>query len=563
MERDKKKLAKKLIQRQQMLESSTERQNFEQMAEEIAQYVNPRRELFPPKHGQKQQKTGNKIYDPTAITASRTMADGMQGHLVSPRAKWFRRKTDVITADGSVLDDQGWMKKWLHDLERIEYRELSKSNFYQSMNEFIHDGVTIGTAVMYAEYDWRNGRPVFLTRHPREVYLSENDLGVVDTVFRKFRLKLRVAVDKFDLDERTQRLAEDNPEKEIEFIHAVYPRESRDVRKITNTEKAYASVYVHMEAENGPQVVRESGFDLFPYAVWRFKKAPEEVYGRSSAWDMLESIKLLNQVGKSMIKATQLAIDPPFAVPKEWKGKFRNVPGMNVPFEGDPKRIPYPVQGHGNIPITSRFVDDLRQHVNEAFRVQYFMMLEQSEREMTATEVMERQGEKATILGPAIGRLNSEALGPIMDLLYYMLDNANKLPETPPQLQEYAGADLSVDFVGPLAQAQEQYLGSQPIKNFVNSVAPYAEIFPNSLDIIDQHELARELARASGVPEDVMVDEETLQRMEQQKQQMQQAQMQMEAQQAQAEVYNKTQNAPQQGSLADKLTNPGNSMRRP
>lgn len=551
---DKEKLAQKIITRQKKLEGSSERKNFERMAEEIAKYVIPRREIFGYDDPEMQSRpVGKNVYDPTAITAARTMADGMQGHLVSPRSKWFRRTTGIVDPALGELDDVQWMREWLQQLERIEYRQLSKSNFYQAQNEFFHDGVTIGTAVMYAEFDWNESRPVFLTRHPKEVYLSENSMGRVDTVFRKFKLAARVAVEKFDLDEETGKIAEDNPDSLIEMIHACYPRESRDIKKLISTEKKYASVYVHIGAKNGPSVVKESGYDIFPYAIWRYRKTPDGVYGQSPAWDMLETIKLLNVIQKAFITGTQLALDPPFAIPKEWKGKFRNVPGAHNTYESDPKRIAYPMQGNGNIPYTSRMIDDLRNQINEAYRVQFFMMLSNSDKEMTATEIMERQGEKATLLGPAIGRLNAEALQPLMDLLFDMLTKANMVPEVPEQMSQYQDAELDTDFVGPLAQAQEQYLGSQPIRNWLNMIVQYAEVFPDMLKVADPVEMAKELARSAGVPASAMRSDEELQKIAQQEAQMQQMQMQMQAQQAQAESYNKTQQAPDEGSPAEAL----------
>lgn len=561
---DKKKLAQKIVERQGVLDGSTERRNFERMVDEISKYVVPRRELFNYEDpATKAGQIGKHVYDPTAISAAKTMADGMQGHLVSPRSKWFRRTTGLIDPALGEVDEIDPMRDWLQKLERIEYSQLAKSNFYQAQNEFFHDGVSIGTAVLFAEYDWGEQRPVFQTLHPKEVFLSENDKGRVDTVFRKFKLSARNAVEKFELDEKTLKLAEDTPESMLTFIHAVYPRESRDVRKLISTEKRFASVYVFLEAESGPTVVREAGFDIFPYAVWRFRKVPGQVYGQSPAWDMYETIKLVNQIMKGMITATQLSIDPPFAVPEEWKGRFRNIPGARNTYGNDPKRVAYPMQGSGNIPITSRMIDDLRNQINEAYRVQFFMMLANSEKEMTATEIMERQGEKATLLGPSIGRLNSEALNPLMDLLFDMLNKAGRLPPIPEELQKYSGAELEVDFVGPLAQAQEQYLNSQPIRNFINMIAPYAEFYPDMLKLVNPMEAAKELANSTGLPANVRRSDQELQQMQAQEQQLQQAQMQLQAQQAQAETYNKTTKAPEDGSIAEMLSNPGEAMRRP
>lgn len=553
-----KKLTKEIIKRQEGLEGASERRNMETVTEEIAKYVLPRRELHYRKNStSKGAEVGKYVFDPTAIIANRTHAEGMQGHLVSPRSKWFRRKTN-ITANGVQIDELPDVRSWLQDVEREEYNALQRSNFYQAATEFFLDAGSLGTAIMYAEYDWDNDRPVFMTRHPAECYLSENSQGVVDTVFRKFKLTARVAVDRFDItDQQTVQMAERSPDKELEFIHAVYPRESRDVTKLLNTDKRFASIYVQMTGGDGPAIVRESGYDLFPYAIWRYYKEAGEVYGRSPAWDLLETIKLLNKMGKAMIMATQLAVDPPWALPERWKGSFKNQPGAKMYYESDQKQIGYPMVGSLNgIPVTLEHIQHLQQQIEEGYKVTFFAMLANQDKQMTATEIMERQGEKATLLGPAIGRLNAEALTPLMDLLNNMMLEAGKIPPPPQTLEQHAGADIAIDFVGPLAQAQEMYLGSQPIKRWLETMLPYAQFFPDMIDNVNADEVAQELALAAGVPQSVMRSRQELQQMRAQRAQQQQAMMQMQGQAAQADVYNKTKDAPEQGSAAEALLNP-------
>ena len=59
----------------------------------------------------------------------------------------------------------------------------------------------------------------------------------------------------------------------------------------------------------------------------------------------------------------------------------------------------------------------------------FFLVLARAEREMTATEIMERQAEKAVLLGPQVDRLEQEGLAKVFDIVSDIADNANRLPE--------------------------------------------------------------------------------------------------------------------------------------
>ena len=80
----------------------------------------------------------------------------------------------------------------------------------------------------------------FSTRHIRECFLSEDDKGRVDTVYRKFKMPARAAMQRFGddkFDNKIQQKAAKNPYEEITLVHAVYPREERDATKVTAENK--------------------------------------------------------------------------------------------------------------------------------------------------------------------------------------------------------------------------------------------------------------------------------------------------------------------------------------
>ena len=70
--------------------------------------------------------------------------------------------------------------------------------------------------------------------------------------------------------------------------------------------------------------------------------------------------------------------------------------------------------------------------------------------QMTATEVLQRSDERLRLLGPMLGRLQSELLRPLIIRSVGILGRAGRLPPAPPSL---LGATLQIDYISPVARA--------------------------------------------------------------------------------------------------------------
>lgn len=514
-------LAKEILSRQKQLEQI--RQPWEAMWQDIADYVIPR--LSDLKGTvQKGQKKGTSVYDGTAISALELLADGLHGYLVSPAIQWFR-----LRMANRLIEEIPEVKEWLQEVEKALYSAFQRSNFYEAMSEYFMDGGSIGTATLYTEEDIKNDRIVFSVRHPREVYISEDMFGTVDTVFRKFKLTARQAVQRFGkeiLSERLKYAAENSPYQEFDFIHAVYPREEADHAKSDKMSKPYASVYVQVD---GSIIASVDGYDTLPFSVWRWRKVSDEVYGRSPASDALVDILGLNQMSKTMLSAAQLSVEPPYNIPAEMRGKVRIIPhGMN--YYEDPGRVPFPVNTGINYPIGVDREERKQNAIEKHFKVDFFLMLARAERRMTATEIVERMGEKAAVLGTTIGRLNSECLNPIIDRVFEIELNktSSSIQPIPEALLEFAGEKVDVDYMGPLAQAQKRLFRTQGVMSSLERIMPIIQANPEVADIIDWDEVSREILDSYGMPQKAIRTKEDVEALRQQREQLQQALMMRE-----------------------------------
>ena len=115
----------------------------------------------------------------------------------------------------------------------------------------------------------------------------------------------------------------------------------------------------------------------------------------------------------------------------------------------------------------------------------------------TATEVMERAQEKAALLGPTVGRQQSEFLGPLVEREIDFLSRAGALPPLPDALIEAAGA-YEIEYDSPMTRAQRAEEGVGILRT-AEIVAPYIAVQPDLADNFDGDEIARTAAEVTGV----------------------------------------------------------------
>ena len=115
---------------------------------------------------------------------------------------------------------------------------------------------------------------------------------------------------------------------------------------------------------------------------------------------------------------------------------------------------------------------------------------------MTATEVQARMELMQRLLGPTLGRLQSDFLDPLIERTFSILLRAGQLEEMP---QGMENAELDISYIGALTRAQSGDKMAS-IERWINGIIGVAEFFPEILDIVDSDELGRVPADALAVP---------------------------------------------------------------
>jgi hypothetical protein len=512
-------LSKSLLSRYERLEG--QRQNWETHWQEVADYMQPRKADVT-----KQRARGDKrmeqVFDSSPIQAVELLSASLHGMLTNPSTPWF-----TLRFKDEDIDNEDEAKLWLEEATASMYTAFNRSNFQQEIFELYHDLITFGTAAMFIEED-DDDIIKFSTRHINEVFIAENDKGRIDTIFRRFKISARAAVQKFgdNVSSDIQGIFKKDPYQEVEILHAVYPRSDFNPKKKDKSNMPFESVYLEFKNANELSI---SGFKEFPFVVPRYLKASNEIYGRSPAMTALPDVKMLNEMCKTTIKAAQKQVDPPLLVPDDgFLLPVRTVPGgLNFYRSGTRDRIE-PLNIGANNPLGLNMEEQRRDSIRAVFYVNQLMM--QDGPQMTATEVIQRNEEKMRLLGPVLGRLQSELLKPLIDRVFAILLRNNILPQAPEFL---SGREIEIEYVSPLAKAQKSS-ELQSIMRAIEILGSLANVAP-VFDYVNFDNLVKHLVEIVGVPQKILksqnqVNAEREQKAAQAAEQQQMAQMQQIAQ---------------------------------
>lgn len=496
--------ADEIIKRHERLKS--ERSIFESHWQEIAERVWPDRAQFTSASYTKGEKRNQKLFDATAALALTRFAAAMESMLTPRTGRWHKLRVgdDAVNEIPSV-------QRYLDEVTDILFRARysSQANFASQMHEvymgigafgsgglFIDDMVGVG--IRYKSIDLAS------------LFFCENRYGVVDTVHRKFSYTARQALQHFDYDKvpaKIKEAYEKNPDQEFEFIHCVKPRD--EVKGLpANLRMPIASYYTCVETRS---IVEEGGYSTMPYAIGRYITSPGEIYGRSPAMMVLPDIKMLNEMKKSIIRASQLSTSPPLLLAADDGGlqAFSLRPNALNRNALDERGLPRvrPLDTGANLNIEMGLIEAQQRVINDAFLVTLFQILV-DQPSITATEAMLRAQEKGSLLAPTMGRQQSEMLGPTIERELDIFARAGALPEMPRELVG-AGGLVDVEYVSPLNRVQRADEGVA-IMRTAEAAGIIAQFDPRALKAYDWIQAVRELGEINGVPAKLKLSDEEI-----------------------------------------------------
>ncbi len=464
------------------------------------------------------------LYNTKAVALLRLAADGFIGYMAPRSIPFFH-----LGVSNPKISDRYGVADWLEEIERIAYQELARSRFYEALSEMVPDALCVGTGSMCIYDDVKRGTTRFQSYHPMEVFLGSDGYGQIDQLCRKTTMTVRQISQYFPKenlpDDIRRRIENDQLEDRVKIAHLIYPREGVEQTTLARrTQKPWASFYYDLDHN---AILDEGGFDEFPVIVWPYSRNSQETYGRSPTMDALTSIKMGNQIDRTRLELAQKVVDPPLNIPQDMKGEVDLTPrGYN--FMPNGQKIE-PINLGGNYPMAIDVTARNDEMIGDHYHADFFTLLAQARsqnRNMTATEVMELQGEKSAVLSTLIGNFESSVLDRSITRTLSILARRGSLPP-PPEAVVSEGAALKIEYVGPLAQAQKKYHQAQGVYQGLDLLDRIAPLFPDSLMRVDPDALIKEALGGAGMPASAIREDEDVAKMQQAQIQMQQQQQQM------------------------------------
>jgi hypothetical protein len=507
------------------------RSNWESHWQEVSDYMLPRKAEIT-KQRARGDKRHTQIYDATAIHALELLAASLHGMLTSSANKWFS-----LRFKETELNDIDEAKEWLENSTTRMYDAIGKSNFQQEIFECYFDLIAFGTACLMIEED-QEDTLLFSARHIKELYIQENKKGFVDTIYRKFKMPAQAVIDKFGIEnvsKDTINTFKKAPFDEIVLVHVARPRLDFDPKKKDKQNMPVQSIY--FEFENG-HIISVGGFKEMPYVVPRYLKASTEQYGRSPGMNALPDVKVLNKMVENSLKAAAKQIDPPLLVPDDGMlAPIRMSPGSINFFRSGSREKIEPLNINANTNVSLNNENQRRDAIAKMFHVDQLLITEN--RNMTATEVLQRNEEKMRILGPVLGRLQSELLSPLIIRVFNMMLRNGLFTEAPDILSKQ---ELKIEFVSPMALAQR----SQELQSLMRGLEIFgsmAQALP-VMDYIDDNGMVKQIIDILGLPAKVIKSDAEVAQIREERAANEQAQME------QQQLLTETQAAKQAAPLA-------------
>jgi hypothetical protein len=503
-------LADDLIKEQENLASN--RGVWENHWREVAERVRPNQNFFQQRERPDGDKRNERIFDDTAPLALSKFAAAVISMSFPATQTWHK-----MTAHDEKVNKVQAVKLYLEQVNNILFkvRYAPQANFQTQSAETILDIGAFGTGIMLI--DDVLGFGIRYKAYPlAESYIAEDAHGRVDTLHRKFQMTVHQAVTMFGmsgLSEAMQKAYEINKTQKFWFLHCVRPND--DIIRGRRDAKGMKFTSAYIDAE-GRKVLSEGGFRTFPFATPRFETSPREVYGRGPAIKVLPTIKTLNEMAKTILRAAQKVVQPPIMLTDDASlDSFDVRPNaLNHGYiDNNGRALAQPFVTNARVDIGLDMMNQLREAINDAFYVNLFRILVE-EPQITATEAMLRAQEKGQLLAPTMGRIQSELGSVMIDRELDILERSGALPPMPRELAA-AGGMLKVEYQSPLNQAQKAGAGIA-IMNTIQAITPLAQVDQKVLLRFNLPQAGAELADINGVPASILRSDDEIAALEQQ-----------------------------------------------
>ncbi|OCA04257.1 portal protein [Akkermansia glycaniphila] len=480
-------------------------------------------------HEERQASSRKRMHSTAAIKALRVLTGAHIMYITPTGQQWFAIKSGLKGKKKSARHDE-----WFAEATETIFGEIGRSNFYTELHECFLDRCLTGTGCLFCEAT-PAGKLNF--RHiPTGTYgIAEGAEGLVDTLARSFRLSPHQAVQQFGYRKLPERIREawDEPKSrytaKFEFVHLVMPRTRYEFGHdaLQSRRMKWASVYMAWDAEK--KVLKEDGYNEFPYLVTRFLRNGEGPFGYGPGLDVKEEIAATLKLERVMDVLGEVAAFPRILQLADQVGEVDLRAGgiTTVKAAAAELKMPREWASSGRYDVGKDRIDEKERKIREAFFVDMLMPLAEIERQMTATEVNARQGEKILAFSPSFTLFISDC-NVLIHRIFSVLFRLGRfaMDEVPDELKvpDMGGSENfeielpAVEYLGHISQAIARAQQSG-IEYFMQVALTYTQATGDTamIEYVEPRKFAKFLYERTGSPTECRRTEAQLRELDAQK----------------------------------------------
>ena len=481
--------------------------------------------------------------DGTAVQDAQILAAGLATTVLPAGQAFF-----ALSASDPGLAERDDVKRYFAQVAEIAHERMFSSNFSLMINETISVLSCLGTGCLFTGWDAKRGG-LFYRDYDISLYqIKEDSSGRVDTVILSYELTARQAVQEFGdaVTGKVREAANDlkTESKRFPFIQVVRPRDINPVSKKVRDSFKWECLYVD-EAEK--VIIKESGYETFPFAVPRWRKSWGEKYGIGQALVALADIRMLQKMRESLQKLGNRLAEPPMNAVQE---------SLEGPPDVRPNAVNW-VRDHdafrgvdmgsvGNYPITDDAVEKQQKIIHEAFfRNVFLQFADLTGDRRTTVEIRMRAQEGLKLLAQPVARMQEELLTPTIVRTIDLGMKWGVIPEPPPELSGY-----KIEYLGQLALALRDQQAMAAVQ-FTELLASMAEAVPEALDTVNFDRMLPDVARSFGMKTAHLSTPEEIAARREARAAAMEAEEQRQDAEAAGKFYGRAQRAPEKGSPAE------------
>lgn len=403
---------------------------------------------------------GADVYDSAPLHAHSNFVGGMFGESVNPAERWME-----FTIGDKDLAKWGPVRDWLWNEASRMYASFSPavSSFYPEATSWFADGGAFGNGFIYQE-EWAGKQRLIDQAIPLGQCCIDVDAdGTHNALSREFFLSGRQKKSRFG-----DYAGQCEESRRYKIVHLVQPNPDYRPGMLGPRGMAFTSSYCSPDDRDFKV---DGGYYELPYHALFWSKQAGRTWARGPGHIARPDMNMNNEMERSNLVGAQFAAEPLILVRDEKISASQIHP--NAILRGQMSEQGKPLFQYADRGDNPGIAENKTQQRKDAIREAFLFSLLQviNRPQMTATEFLGWKEEKFRLLGPHLVRVH-QALAGLVARRWRILARAGQTLPPPPELR---GQNIAIEFVSPLAKAQQAATG-RALMQWIGALGTIAEL---------------------------------------------------------------------------------------